>query len=121
MSNAVICVDQATWRVALSVNGLAAVQEQYAHPSHTKLVGMCELRLEGVQMVFVEEQTLFIVPVDGTIVPFEFVVDGKVVLRLVVGKALVQTAPPMVVRKVHGKHLFVGAWWAHLYSFRQRT
>jgi len=60
-------------------------------------------------MAFVEERTLFVVLVDGTIVPFEFVVDGKMVSRLVMGKALAQTAPPAVVRKVHGEHLFVGS------------
>ena len=105
-TNAVIHVDQATRRVALSVNGWQPRVSDM--PTLPTLVGMRELRLEGARMAFVEERTLFVVLVDGSIVPFEFVIDGKVVSRLVVGKALAQTAPPMVVRKVHGEHLFVG-------------
>jgi cleavage and polyadenylation specificity factor subunit 1 len=60
-------------------------------------------------MAFVEERTLFVVLVDGTIVPFQFVVDGKIVSRLTIGTALAQTAPPALIRKVHGGHLFVGS------------
>jgi cleavage and polyadenylation specificity factor subunit 1 len=106
-SNAVIHVDQATRRVALSVNGWQSRVSDM--PTLHTPVGMRELRLEGARMAFVEERTLFVVLVDGTIVPFEFVVDGKVVSRLVIGNALAQTSSPMVVRKVHGEHLFVGS------------
>ena len=106
-SNAVIHVDQATRRVALSVNGWQPRVSDM--PTLPTPVGMRELRLEGARMAFAEERTLFVVLEDGTIFPFEFVVDGKVVSRLVIGKALAQTASPMVVRKVHGEHLFVGS------------
>jgi cleavage and polyadenylation specificity factor subunit 1 len=106
-SNAVIHVDQATRRVALSVNGWQPRVSDM--PTLPMSVDMRELHLEGARMAFVEERTLFVVLVDGTIVPFEFVVDGKVVSRLVIGNALAQTASPMVVRKTHGEHLFVGS------------
>ncbi|KAF8500474.1 CPSF A subunit region-domain-containing protein [Russula emetica] len=106
-SNAVIHVDQATRRVALSVNGWQPRVSDM--PTLPTPVGMRELHLEGARMAFVEERTLFVVLVDGTIVPFEFVVDGKVVSRLVIGNALAQTASPMVVQKAHGEHLFVGS------------
>ena len=106
-SNAVIHVDQATRRVALLVNGWQPRVSDM--PTLPMPVGMHELRLEGARMAFVEERTLFVVLVDGTIYPFEFVVDGKVVSRLVIGTALAQTTPPTVVRKVHGEHLFVGS------------
>jgi cleavage and polyadenylation specificity factor subunit 1 len=106
-SNAVIHVDQATRRVALPVNGwLPRVSDM---PSLPTPVGMRELRLEGARMGFVQERTLFIVLVDGTIIPFEFVVDGKMVSRLVMGVALAQTASPTIVLKAHGEHLFVGS------------
>jgi cleavage and polyadenylation specificity factor subunit 1 len=106
-SNAVIHVDQATRRVALPVNGWQPrVSDMSTLPTP---MDMHELRLEGARMAFVEERTLFVVLVDGTIVPFEFVIDGKVVSRLVIGNALAQTAPPMVVRKAQGEHLFVGS------------
>ncbi|KAH8992719.1 CPSF A subunit region-domain-containing protein [Lactarius akahatsu] len=106
-SNAVIHVDQATRRVALPVNGwLPRVSDM---PTLSTPAGMRELRLEGARMAFVEERTLFVVLVDGTIIPIEFVVDGKVVSRLVTGAALAKTAPPTVVRKVHREHLFVGS------------
>ncbi len=100
-------VDQAPRRVALSVNGWQPRVSDM--PTLPTPVGMSELRLEGARMAFVEERTLFVVLVDGTIIPFEFVVDGKVVSRLVIGNALAQTAPPMVVRKAHDEHLFVGS------------
>jgi len=106
-SNAVIHVDQATRRVALPVNGWQPRVSDM--PTLPTPVDMRDLRLEGARMAFVEERTLFVVLVDGTIVPFEFVVDGKMVSRLVMGTALAQTAPPTVVRKVHGEHLFVGS------------
>jgi cleavage and polyadenylation specificity factor subunit 1 len=106
-SNAVIHVDQATRRVALPVNGWQPRVSDM--PTLPIPVGMHELRLEGARMAFVEERTLFVVLLDGTIVPFEFVVDGKVVSRLVMGAALAQTTSPTVVRKVHGEHLFVGS------------
>ena len=106
-SNAVIHVDQATRRVALPVNGwLPRVSDMPTLPTP---VGMHELRLEGARMAFVDERTLFLVLVDGIIIPFEFVVDGKMVSRLVIGTALAQTASPTVVRKVHGEHLFIGS------------
>ena len=106
-SNAVIHVDQATRRVALPVNGWQPRVSDM--PTLPMPVGMHELRLESARMAFVEERTLFVVLIDGTIVPFEFVVDGKVVSRLVMGAALAQTTSPTVVRKVHGGHLFVGS------------
>src|SRR6267142_3615091 len=106
-SNAVIHVDQATRRVALPVNGWQPRVSDM--PTLPTPVGMHDLRLEGARMAFVEGRTLFVVLADGTIVPFEFVVDGKIVSRLVIGTALAQTAPPTVVRKVHGEHLFVGS------------
>ncbi len=96
MSNAVIHVDQAMRRVALSVNGWQPCMSDM--PTLPMLVGMSELRLEGACMAFVEEWTLFVVLVDGTIIPFEFVVDGKVVSCLVISNALVQMALPMVVQ-----------------------
>jgi cleavage and polyadenylation specificity factor subunit 1 len=106
-SNAVIHVDQATRRVALPVNGwLPRVSDM---PSLPTPVGMRELRLEGARMAFVQERTLFVLLVDGTIIPFEFVVDGKMVSRLVMGAALAQTASPAIVQKAHGEHLFVGS------------
>src|ERR1700744_5246189 len=77
-SNAVIHVDQATRRVALPVNSWSPRVSDI--PTLTTLAGMCEMRLEGARMAFVEERTLF---VDGTIIPIEFVVDGKVVSCLV--------------------------------------
>ena len=43
-------------------------------PTLLMLVDMRELRLKGARMAFVEERTLFVVLVDGTIVPSEFVV-----------------------------------------------
>ena len=106
-SNAVIHVDQATRRVALSVNGWQPRVSDM--PTLHTPVDMRELRLEGARMAFVDERTLFVVLVDGTIIPFEFVVDGKVVSRLVIGNALAQTASPMVVQKAHDEHLFVGS------------
>jgi cleavage and polyadenylation specificity factor subunit 1 len=106
-SNAVIHVDQGTRRVALPVNGWQLRVSDM--PTLPTPVGMRDLCLEGARMAFVEERTLFVVLSDSTIVPFEFVVDGKVVSRLVIGTALAQTAPPSVVRKVHGEHLFVGS------------
>ena len=106
-SNAVIHVDQATRRVALPVNGwLPRVSDM---PTLSTPTGMRELRLEGARMAFVEERTLFVVLVDGTVIPIEFVVDGKVVSRLVIGAALAQTSPPAVVRRPHREHLFVGS------------
>jgi cleavage and polyadenylation specificity factor subunit 1 len=106
-SNAVIHVDQATRRVALPVNGW--VPRVSDMPTLPTPVGMRELRLEGARMAFVDERTLFVVLVDGTIIPFEFIVDGKMVSRLVIGTALAQTASPTIVRKVHAEHLFVGS------------
>ena len=106
-SNAVIHVDQATRRVALPVNGWSPRVSDM--PTLSTPVGMPELRLEGARMAFVEDRTLFVVLVDGTIIPIEFVVDGKIVSRLVPGAALAQTAPPTVVRKLHHEHLFVGS------------
>ncbi len=106
-SNAVIHVDQATRRVALPVNGWSPRVSDM--PTLATPAGMRELRLEGARMAFVEERTLFVVLVDGTIIPIEFVVDGKIVSRLVAGAALAQTAPPTVVRKVHREHLFVAS------------
>ena len=103
-SNVVIHVDQATRCVALPVNSWLPHVSNI--PTLTMLVGMREMHLEGARMAFVEEHTLF---VDSTIIPIEFVVDGKVVLRLVPGAALAQTTPPTVVRKVHCEHLFVGS------------
>ncbi|KAH9977146.1 hypothetical protein BGW80DRAFT_1456484 [Lactifluus volemus] len=64
-------------------------------------VGMRELHLEGARLTFVQERTLFVVLVDDTIIPFEFVIDGKMVLRLVMGAALAQTASPAIVQKAH--------------------
>ncbi|KAF8268563.1 CPSF A subunit region-domain-containing protein [Lactarius quietus] len=106
-SNAVIHVDQATRRVALPVNGWPPRVSDM--PTLATPAGMREMRLEGARMAFVDERTLFVVLVDGTIIPIEFVVDGKVVSRLVPGAALAQTAPPTVVRKLHREHLFVGS------------
>jgi cleavage and polyadenylation specificity factor subunit 1 len=106
-SNAVIRVDQATRRVALPVNGWQPRVSDM--PTLPTPVGTHELRLEGARMAFVQERSLFVVLVDGTIIPFEFVVDGKVVSRLIMGTALAQTAPPAVVQKVHGEHLFIGS------------
>ncbi|KAI0302807.1 CPSF A subunit region-domain-containing protein [Multifurca ochricompacta] len=105
-SNAVIRVDQATRRVALPVNGWSPRVSDM--PSLPTPMGMRELRLEGARMAFVEERTLFVVLVDGTIIPFEFVIDGKVVSRLIMGTPLAQTASPTVVRKVHDEHLLSG-------------
>ena len=103
-SNVVIHVDQATRCVALPVNSWLPHVSNI--PTLTTLVGMREMHLEGACMAFVEEHTLF---VDGTIIPIEFVVDGKVVLCLIPGAALAQTTPPTVVCKVHCEHLFVGS------------
>ena len=71
-SNAVIHVDQATWHVAISVNGWQPHVSDM--PTLLMLVDMRELCLKGARMAFVEERTLFVVLVDGTIVPSEFVV-----------------------------------------------
>ena len=106
-SNAVIHDDQVMRRVALLVNGRQSCVGDM--PTLSTPVSMRDLRLEGARMAFVEERTLFVVLLDGTIVPFEFVVDGKVVSRLIIGTALAQMAPPSVVRKVHGEHLFIGS------------
>ena len=103
-SNAVIHVDQATQRVALPVNGWSPCVSNI--PTLTTLAGMCEMCLEGAHMAFVKEHTLF---VDGTIIPIEFVVNGKVVSHLVPSAALAQMTPPTVVCKVHCEHLFVGS------------
>ncbi|KAI0259707.1 CPSF A subunit region-domain-containing protein [Gloeopeniophorella convolvens] len=106
-SNAVIHVDQATRRVALPVNGWSPRVSDM--PTLPMPAGARELRLEGARIAFVDQRTLFVVLVDGTIIPVEFVVDGKVVSRLVIGAALAQTAAPAVVREAHGEHLFVGS------------
>ena len=71
-SNAVIHVDQAMWHVTLSVNGWQL--HVCDMPTLLMMVNMHELCLKGAQMAFVEEQMLLIVLINGTIIPFKFVV-----------------------------------------------
>jgi cleavage and polyadenylation specificity factor subunit 1 len=68
-----------------------------------------DIALEGSQITFVDEKTLFVILKDGTVYPVEIILDGRAVSKLVVGASLAETAMPSTVINVAEHLVFVGS------------
>lgn len=114
--NALIYVDQASRKTALPVNGWASrisdISLQTLRPEEQTR----DLQLEGGRVVFVDERTFFVIAKDGMVYPVELILDGKIVTRMSMGKAMSQTTIPSLaknfsstLRAGDGEVLFIGS------------
>lgn len=107
--NAIISVDQSSRRVALAMSGWAGrVSDIPLQPLRADEESR-QLQLEGAQLAFVDDRTLFAVLKDGSVYPVEIVMDGKMVSKLSMGTALAQTTIPATIRDVGDGRLFIGS------------
>jgi cleavage and polyadenylation specificity factor subunit 1 len=108
-SNSVIYVDQAARRVILPVNGW------YARVSDAPVQQLApdeqarKLELDGCRAVFVDERTVLLFLLDGTVYPVELITDGKSVSKLLMSPALARTAVPTLAKSIAPDLLFVGS------------
>lgn len=107
-ANTILYVDQVGKIVAMPTNGWAARvtdMQLLADPeSDTR-----NIVLEGSHMVFVDERTVFVFTIDGTVYPVEIVLEGKSVSRIAISPPLVRSTIPTTVNRMADDHLFIGS------------
>ncbi|EJD52944.1 hypothetical protein AURDEDRAFT_81080 [Auricularia subglabra TFB-10046 SS5] len=103
-ANAVLHIDQSGKNVAVAANGWAARVSEFPTPAPER-----DETLEGSRAVFVSDKTFLLVYRDGSIVPVELILEGRMVTKIDMGQRLAQTTIPTVVCAVQDDLVLVGS------------